>query len=430
MLDVRLIREQTEMVREGLRAKRSEDRLDEFLALDIEHRRLLSEVEGLRHRRNEVGTEIANRKRAGEDAAALIEEMRTVKTSEKAGKEELDGLNTRLEEILLWLPNIPAEDVPRGATEDDNEVVCVVGEKPEYAFSPQAHWDLGKDLDILDPEASGKLAGSGFLLLKGAGARLERALSNFMLDQHRTEHGYTEIHAPALARTHCLLGSAQLPKLESDMYRLPGDDLFLIPTGEVPLVNLHREEILPFTDLPIRLTALTPCFRREAGAAGRDTRGMIRVHQFNKVEMVAVTTPDEADGEFERMLGAAEDVLKALGLCYRVLVLCTGDMTFASRKTYDIEVWSPGVDRWLEVSSVSTCSDFQARRTKTRYRDPEGKVRHVHFLNGSGTALPRMVVAVLETFQQADGTVVVPEPLQPYLGGLEVIEPETQVGEI
>jgi seryl-tRNA synthetase len=424
MLDVRRIREQTEIVREGLRAKGAEDRLDEFLELDAERRRLVVETESLKRRRNEVGEEIARRKKAGEDAAELIEEMREVKGEDQRLREDLEEIEIRLHHINFWLPNVPAEDVPRGATEDDNELLRHEGEKPTFDFEPRAHWDLGRDLDILDPEASGKIAGSGFVLLKGAAARLERALYSFMLDLHRTEHGYREILTPVLARTHCLEGSAQLPKLESDMYRLPEDDLYLIPTGEVPLVNLHREEILPDEALPRRLTTLTACFRREAGAAGRDTRGLIRVHQFHKVEMVAYTRPEEARDELERMLSAAEDVLRALGLHYRVLVLCTGDMSFASEKTYDIEVWAPGVGRYLEVSSVSTCGDFQARRTSTRYRDEDGKVRHVHMLNGSGTALPRLLIAVLETYQQADGSIVVPEVLRPYLGGLEVVRNE------
>ena len=421
MLDTRRIREDTETVREGLRAKGSEDRLDEFLQLDEERRRLLSETESLKHRRNQVGAEIAARKKAGEDAESLIAEMRDVKERQKEGEQELEGVSARLEQILVWLPNVPLADVPRGADENDNLVSHEVGEKPTYAFTPKAHWDLGAELGILDAEASGRIAGSGFIMLEGAGARLERALSSFMLDLHVREHGYREVLSPVLARTHCLEGSAQLPKLEADMYRLPDDDLYLIPTGEVPLVNRHRGEILTASDLPKRMTTLTSCFRREAGAAGRDTRGMLRVHQFNKVEMVAYVRPEEAKDELERMLSAAEDVLKSLGLHYRVLVLCTGDMTFASEKTYDIEVWAPGVDRYLEVSSVSTCGDFQARRTNTRYRDEEGKVRHVHMLNGSVTALPRMVVAVLETGQQEDGSILVPEVLRPYMGGLDVI---------
>lgn len=424
MLDTRRIREDTETVREGLRAKGSEDRLDEFLQLDEERRRLLSETEGLKHRRNQVGGEIASRKKAGEDADALIAEMREVKEKQKVGEKALEEVVARLDAILIWLPNVPHADVPRGATEDDNVVDRVVGEKPAYDFEPKAHWDLGTDLGIRDPEASGRIAGSGFIMLEGAGARLERALSSYMLDLHVREHGYREVLSPVLARTHCLEGSAQLPKLEDDMYRLTGDDLYLIPTGEVPLVNRHRGEILGASDLPKRMTTLTSCFRREAGAAGRDTRGMIRVHQFNKVEMVAYTRPESSWDELERMLSAAEDVLRGLGLHYRVLVLCTGDMSFASQKTYDIEVWAPGVDRYLEVSSVSNCGAFQARRTNTRYRDEEGRVGHVHMLNGSGTALPRMVVAVLETYQQADGSVVVPDVLRPYMGGLEVIRAE------
>ncbi len=326
--------------------------------------------------------------------------------------------------MLVWVPNLPRAYVPGGAAADDKVVDRVVGEKPSYTFEPKAHWDLGADLGILDPEASGRIAGSGFILLEGAGARLERALSSFMLDLHVREHGYREVSPPILARSQCLVGSAQLPKLEEDMYRLPDDDLYLIPTGEVPLVNRHRGEIIPVADLPKRMTTLTPCFRREAGAAGRDTRGMIRVHQFKKVEMVAFTRPEESEAELERMLAAAEDVLKALELHYQILVLCTGDMSFASQKTYDIEAWAPGVGRYLEVSSVSNCGAFQARRTNTRYRDENGKVRHVHKLNGSGTALPRVVVAVLETYQQEDGSVVVPDVLRPYMGGLEIIRAE------
>ena len=417
MLDVKRLRDEPDAAREGLRAKRAEGRLDELLAVDVERRVVQAELEELRRRKNEVGERIAAAKRSGGDAGGLIAEMQGVKESEQSVKIRVDELEARAHEILIWFPNLPADDVPRGFTEDDNVVLREVGEKRAFDFTPKPHWDLGADLGILAAEAAGRIAGSGFIVLERAGARLERALCNFMLDLHGAEHGYEEIVAPVLARSECLEGTAQLPKLADDMYHLADDDLYLIPTGEVPLANRHRGEILAEADLPRRYTALTSCFRREAGAAGKDTRGMIRVHQFNKVEMVAFTTPEESDAELERMLAAAEDVPRALGLPYRVLALCSGDLSFASHRTYDIEVWAPGVDRWLEISSVSTCSDFQARRMNTRYRAEEGGVRFVHTLNGSGTALPRTMIAVLESYQRADGSIEVPEALRPYLGG-------------
>jgi len=424
MLDLAYIRENPERVRKAVRDKGEKADVDAILELDEKRRAILKESESLRAERNEVSKEIGVLKKKGEDAGEMIARMRRVGDRIKALERDLAGIEKRLSDALLWVPNMPADDVPVGRDAADNEEVRRRGEPPEFAFKPLAHWDLAEKLGIIDFRRAAKLAGSGFALFTGAGARLQRALVSFMIDMHTRDHGYTEVLPPFLATRDCMTGTGQLPKLEEDMYRTSADDLFLIPTAEVPVTNFYRDEELSVTDLPVNLTAYTACFRREAGSYGKDTRGLIRVHQFDKVEMVKFVEPGKSYDELESLLDNAEDVLRALALPYRVLKLCTGDLSFAAAKCYDIEVYSAGVDRWLEVSSCSNYEDFQARRANIRYRDEGGKLRYVHTLNGSGLALPRTVIAILENYQNADGSVTVPEVLRPYLGGIEALVPE------
>jgi len=418
MLDLKQLRADPDTIRKGIAAKGETADLDRWLALDDERRGLLLEWERCRAELNAGGAEIAAAKKAGRDASDVIEKLKDVKARGQELKARLDSLDPEMEEILIRVPNLPADDVPVGADETANEEIDRWGEARAFDFTPRAHWDLGKDMDILDLEAGGRIGGSGFPILKGAGARLERALIQFMLDLHTEEHGYREISAPHLARPETMITCGQIPKLEEDMYKCRDDDLYLIPTAEVPLTNLHRDEILDGARLPLRYVGHTPCYRREAGAAGRDTRGLIRVHQFHKVEMMTYAAAGESDEEMLRLRRNAEEVLRRLGLHYRVLLLCTGDMSFAGRRTFDLEVWAPGVDKFLEVSSITVFGDFQARRANTRYRDEDGKLHIAHTMNGSGLALPRTVIAIMETYQRADGTIDVPEPLIPYMGGM------------
>ena len=393
-------------------------------ALDGERRALLQKVEQLRHRQKVCGEEIARRGRAREDAADLKAEMKGV-------SDEIKGLESRLAEVeeairqaLLVIPNVPDPTVPKGRDASGNVEVRRVGEPPRFDFKPRPHFELGPELGIVDFERAAKISGARFAVQTGAGARLERALVDFMLDLHTRERGYTEVVPPYLVTPDTMLRTGQLPKFEGDLFKTrTGDrDLFLIPTAEVPLTALHGDEILEATDLPKHYVSFTPCFRSEAGSYGKDVRGLIRQHQFHKVEIVKLTTPENGMAELEKMVADAEEVLKRLGLAYRVIVLCTGDMGFNSAKTYDLEVWLPGQDAYREISSCSTCSDFQARRGNLRYRpEPKGKPRFLHTLNGSGLAVGRTLVAILENYQQADGSVVVPEALRPYMGGLERI---------
>jgi len=393
-------------------------------ALDTDRRALLQKVEQLRHRQRVVGEEIARRGRAREDAADLKAEMKGV-------SDEIKGLETRLAEVeeairaaLLVLPNAPDPSVPRGADASANVEVRRVGEPPRFAFTPRPHWEIGPALGILDFERAAKISGARFTVQWGAGARLERALVDFMLDLHTRERGYTEVVPPYLVTPDTMLKTGQLPKFEGDLFKTrTGDrDLFLIPTAEVPLTALHADEILEAADLPRRYVAFTPCFRSEAGSYGKDVRGLIRQHQFHKVELVKLVTPETSLPELESMVADAEEVLRRLGLAYRVVLLCTGDMGFNSAKTYDLEVWLPGQEAYREISSCSSCSDFQARRGSLRYRpEPKGKPRFLHTLNGSGLAVGRTLVAILENYQQADGSVIVPEALRPYMGGRERI---------
>lgn len=423
MLDRKLLREDPELVRDGLRRKAAKVDLDAWTALDEKRRALLQEVEQLKARRNEASEAIGRAKKSGEDASFAIAAMKQVGESIKEGDARLAELDTELHELERWMPNLPDADVPEGG-EENNETVRSWGEPKNFDFEPQAHWDLGEALGILHGEAAARMSGSGFGLLTGAGARLERALIQWFLDVHTGEHGYVEMNAPYLVRDEAVTGTGQLPKLADDMYRTTEDGLWLIPTAEVSVTNFWRDSIIPAEQLPARFVAFSPCFRREAGSAGKDTRGILRVHQFHKVEMVRFTTPDRSDAEHEELTANAETLLQRLGLPYRVVKLATGDLSFAAAKCYDLEVYSAGVDQWLEVSSCSNFRDFQARRANIRYRpEPKAKPAFVHTLNGSGLALPRVIVAILENYQTAEGRVAVPEVLRPYMGGIEEIGP-------
>ena len=393
-------------------------------ALDGERRALLQKVEQLRHRQKVCGEEIARRGRAREDASDLKAEMKGVSDEIKTLEARLAEVEEAIRQALLVIPNVPDASVPRGADASANVEVRRVGEPPRFQFKPRPHFEIGPDLGIVDFERAAKISGARFAVQMGAGARLERALVDFMLDLHTRQRGYTEVVPPYLVTPDTMLRTGQLPKFEGDLFKTrTGDrDLFLIPTAEVPLTALHGDEILEATDLPKHYVSFTPCFRSEAGSYGKDVRGLIRQHQFHKVELVKLATPETGMAELESMVGDAEEVLKRLGLAYRVIVLCTGDMGFNSAKTYDLEVWLPGQDAYREISSCSTCSDFQARRGNLRNRpEPTGKPRFLHTLNGSGLAVGRTLVAILENYQQADGSVLVPEVLRPYMGGLERI---------
>ncbi|HUJ09288.1 MAG TPA: serine--tRNA ligase [Verrucomicrobiae bacterium] len=419
MLDIKLIREAPDIARERLatRGRGDEAQIAEIAALDEQRRKLVVEGDNLKAERNKVSKEIGALKSKGQDASAPMAAMKQVGERVAALDAELAGIDAELQEILLMVPNLPHDSVPVGKDAADNLEVRRWGEPPKFAFQPKAHWDIGEKLGILDFARAAKISGSGFILYKGAGARLERGLINFLLDLHTREHGFTEISPPFLINRDAMIGTGQLPKFEEDMYRLRDEEMYLAPTAEVPVANIHREEILREDQLPIYYCAYTPCFRREAGAAGKQTRGMIRVHQFDKVELIKFVKPETSYDDLESMVANAERVLQLLGLHYRVVLLCTGDMGFASAKTYDIEVWAPGQNAYLEVSSCSNCEDFQARRANIKFKGADGKNRFVHILNGSGTALARLYVALLETYQQADGSVKLPEVLAPYMGG-------------
>ena len=421
MLDIKVIRDQEQKVRQALAARRVNVDLDAVVALDKERRAVHTEVDALKNKRNVSSKEIGALKKAGRDTAAQQQTVREIGEQIAALDEKVRGIEERLNKALLTIPNIPHAGVPEGADAKDNQVVRVQGRPREFAFEPKPHWEVGERLGLFDFERASRMTGTGFPLFLGKGARLERALIQFMLDVHVNEHGYTEMAPPFVVNSASMTGTGQLPKLAEDMYYAPVDDLYLIPTAEVPVTNYYREEIIQ-TPLPIKFTAYTPCFRREAGAAGRETRGLIRVHQFDKVEMVKLVEPETSYDELESLVRDAEDILQRLGLHYRVLQLCTGDMSFSAAKCYDIELWAPAHKGWLEVSSCSNFEDFQARRAQIRYRNKDGKTAFVHTLNGSGVALPRLVVAILENYQEADGTVVLPEALRPYMGGLERLE--------
>ena len=421
MFDIKWIRDNPREFDAGLTRRGLSPQAVEIVALDAERRKAVTAAQDIQSRRNALSKEIGAAKSKGDDAAGLIEKVASEKELQATAERQAASLSKELDEVLAGIPNLADTDVPDGADDTANVEIRSFGEKPAFDFTPKEHFDIGEGLGGMDFEGAARLSGSRFVVLKGALARLSRALGAFMLDLQTNEFGYTEIIPPLLVRDDALFGTGQLPKFAADQFRTT-DDYWLIPTAEVPLTNLVRETILEETDLPLRFAALTPCFRSEAGAAGKDTRGMYRQHQFDKVELVSVTTPEESPAEHERMTGAAEEVLKRLGLHYRVVVLSTGDMGFGARKTYDIEVWLPGQGRYREISSCSNCWDFQARRMNARFRPKGAKgTRFVHTLNGSGLAVGRALIAVLENRQFGDGTVAVPDALQPYMGGLEVI---------
>ncbi|NVJ97644.1 MAG: serine--tRNA ligase [Alphaproteobacteria bacterium] len=423
MFDLKFIRENPEAFDKALARRGEEPRAEEIIALDASRRAVQTEAQAAQARRNEASKLIGKAKGQGDEekAQALMAEVSGLKSRLAEMEDEERTLGEKLNGYLMSLPNMVYDDVPAGDSEDDNEEVRTWGKPSSFDFDPKEHFDLGEALGMMDFERAAKLSGSRFVVLKDQLARLERALGQFMLDLHTTEHGYTEMLTPAMVRDSALLGTGQLPKFGDDAFKTTTDH-WLIPTSEVTLTNLHSGEILDEEDLPFRFTAHSQCFRAEAGAAGRDTRGMIRQHQFEKVELVSVTTPEQSDEELERMLGCAEEVLKRLHLPYRVVKLCTGDIGFGARRTYDIEVWLPGQDKFREISSCSVCGDFQARRMKMRCR-PKGEkqTRFVHTLNGSGLAVGRTLIAVMENYQQADGSIRVPEALKPYMRGVEVI---------
>ena len=426
MLDLKFIRENPDLVKESLTKRRLNPELvDQFLEYDNRRRDILYEVEQLRHKRNVASEKIGQLKRAGEDVQPMISEMKDVSDRIKTFENELDDVEKNVNSIRLEIPNIPHEDVPVGNDEEDNELIRTWGEPRDFNFDFKPHWELGEDLDILDFERGTKVTGSRFTFLKGAGARLERALINFMLDYHRENHNYEEIFPPFIANNDSMTGTGQLPKFAADMFKLEDEEYYLIPTAEVPITNLYREEILDIDDLPIYHSAYSACFRAEAGAHGRDTRGIIRQHQFNKVEMVKFVTPETSYDELEKITNDAEDILQALELPYRVVRLCSGDLGFSAAMTYDLEVWLPAYDTYREISSCSNFEDYQARRAGLRYRpDPDSQTRYLHTLNGSGLAIGRTVAAILENYQNEDGTVSIPEVLKPYLGGMDKIEPK------
>lgn len=420
MLDIKRIREQPDEIRERLAVRGDpglDDAVDRALELDETRRGLVSEVDDMRARRNEVSPRVGELKREGKDeeAQAVIEEMRELGDALVAREEELAAVEAELEGLLMELPNTPAPDVPAGG-EDANVVLREWGEEPE-PFERRPHWEIGETLGILDLPRGAKISGTGFPVYKGEGARMERGLINFMVDLHTGDHGYTEIWPPLLVSRDAAMGTGHLPKFGEDMYHAEEDDLFLVPTAELPLTNMHAGEILGADDVPIRYAAYTPCFRREAGAHGKDTRGLLRLHQFDKVEMMRFERPEDSDAALEELTGHAEAVLQALGLRYRVLLLAGGDLGFGNAKTYDLEAWAPAVDRWLEVSSCSTYTDYQARRADIRFRPaPAEKPAYVHTLNGSGLGVARTMVAILEHYQQPDGSIEVPEVLREYVG--------------
>ncbi|NLW39612.1 MAG: serine--tRNA ligase [Tissierellia bacterium] len=423
MLDIRRIRKNPDEVVKALEKRHGDFPIQKVLELDEKRRSLLTEVEGMKSKQNSVSKDIPRLKKEGKDISNLLEEMRELSDKIKELDSKVKDIDQELRETLLYIPNTPHESVAEGESDEDNMEIRKWGEPTEFDFEPKAHWDLGTELDILDFERASKLTGARFSLFKGAGALLERALINFMLDIHTNEHGYEEVSPPFMVNRDSMIGTGQLPKFEDDMFYIPSKDYFLIPTAEVPLTNIFRDEILDEDMLPIYLTAYTPCFRQEAGSAGRDTRGLIRNHQFDKVELVKFSLPENSYDELEKLTNNAEIILQRLGLPYRVVALCSGDLGFSAAKTYDLEVWMPSYGRYVEISSCSNFEDFQARRANLRFRRKDSKkVEFVHTLNGSGLAVGRTLAALLENYQQEDGTIIVPEALRPYAKNLEKIE--------
>jgi seryl-tRNA synthetase len=423
VLDPKFIRQNPELVKQAVANKGEKADVDSFLDADQRRRDIIGAVEKLKAERNLASDEIAILKKNRQDATEMIEKMRAVGDQIASYDKELQTVESRINDLLLWIPNIPHKSVPIGETDADNVEVRKWGEIKSFDFTPRPHWEIGEMIGGLNIKAGASVSGSGFYYLTGPGARLERALINFMLDMHTMNHGYTEVMVPYLAGSGAMRGTGQIPKLADDMYYLEKDDLYLIPTAEVSLTNMYAEVILPSDSLPKKICAFSPCFRREAGSYGKENRGIVRVHQFHKVEMVKIVEPESSYDELESLVKNAEAVLQTLGLPYRVRVLCTGDLSFAAAKCYDLEVWAPGMDTWLEVSSCSNFEDFQARRMNLRYRTEKGgKTAFPHTLNGSGLALPRTVAAVLENFQTKSGEVMIPEPLRPYMGEREFLK--------
>lgn len=420
MLDIKWIRENPEAFDKALKNRNCEKSAHAVIALDEGRRKAIQAVQDMQNKRNQLAKQIGEAKRSGENAEVLMEEATRLRETLSQEEEEVNVIEEKLKAMLDLLPNVPSDDVPIGASEADNQVVHLWGEKPTFSFSPKQHFDIGEKMGLMSFEEGAKLSGARFVVLKGALAQLERAIATFMLDVHTQEFGYLEVSPPYLVRTEAMYGAGQLPKFAEDAF-VTTNDYWLIPTAEVPLTNLVAEEILEAEQLPLRFVAYTPCFRSEAGSAGKDTRGMIRQHQFHKVELVSIVLPEVAESEHHRMLGAAHSILERLEIHYRTVLLCTGDMSTNSQKTYDIEVWLPGQNAYREISSCSNVGDYQARRMNARFRDGEKKNRFVHTLNGSGLAVGRTMVSILENYQQEDGSVIIPDVLRPYMGGKSVI---------
>lgn len=425
MLDIKVIRENPEEIQRRLETRNAKYDLSEVLELDNRRREIIGEVEKLKSEQNQASKKIPALKKKGEDCAPIFAEMKELSAKIKELDTQLKDTEDALRTALLYIPNVPNPDIKVGKSDEENREVRRWGEPRKFDFEPKAHWDIGPDLGILDFERAAKITGARFSSFRGKGAKLERALINFMLHMHTEEHGYTEISPPFMVNRASMTGTGQLPKFEEDAFHLEKEDFFLVPTAEVPVTNLHRDEIIDFEDLPVKYTAYTPCFREEAGSAGRDTRGLIRNHQFDKVEMVKFADPETSYDELESLTNDAEAILQALEIPYRVVELCTGDLGFSAAKTYDVEVWMPSYNRYVEISSCSNFEDYQARRANIRTRNPETKkTQFVHTLNGSGLAVGRTLAAVLENYQNEDGTVTIPEALRHYMGGLEKIEAE------
>lgn len=424
MLNIKRVRENPEEVREGLKKRSGEYDIDSVLQIDDQRRALLAEVEEKKAEKNRVSKEIPLKKKKGEDVSEIFESMRKLSDEIKGYDERLREIDEKMRDALLNIPNIPHPSVPVGKDDAENVELRKFGTPTSFDFEPKAHWDLGTDLGLLDFDRGAKLSGARFTVMTGKGARLERAIYNFMLDLHTLDQSYTEIEPPYLVNRASMTGTGQLPKFEEDMYHCEADDLFLIPTAEVPVTNLYRDDILEEKDLPVYLTAFTPCFRREAGSAGRDTRGIVRQHQFDKVELVKFVEPATSYDELEKLTDDAEEVLRRLGLPYRVVQLCTGDLGFSSAMTHDIEVWMPSYGRYVEISSCSNFEDYQARRANIRYRDSKGKTQFVHTLNGSGLAVGRTWAAIVENYQNADGSITIPDVLVPFFGADKIEAPK------
>jgi seryl-tRNA synthetase len=423
VIDLKLLRENPDRIRNAVKNRGDKIDIEKIIVLDVGRRKGIADLETLRKERNLLSEEVGKLKKQGKNADELTEKAKKVGEQVKAVEEKQKEIEFEFEKLVQYLPNIPHDTVPVGKGGENNKFVRGLKEPPQYDFKPMPHWEIGEALDILDLKRSAKVSGSRFILYKGAGAALERALINFFLDLHTREHGYREIIPPVLNNPAALYGTGQLPRLADDMYRCRDDEFYLAPTAEVPVTNLHQDEILSEQELPIKYAACTPCFRREAGSYGKEVRGVTRVHQFNKVELVKFATPDAGYDEFEKLLTDAENVVKRLELPYRILLLCTGDMTSAAAKTYDIEIYAPGMAEWLEVSSVSCYEQFQARRGQIRYRKTAGGVDYVYTINGSGLALPRTWIGIVENYQTRDGKIRIPPVLQPYLGNIPDIEP-------